>query len=218
MPLVHFYLEKRKDANGHIRKINAPILIYFSFERKRLQLYTGERIDFANWDFQKQQALPGVSGAKQLNRYLKSLAEEILNIYHDAKTVGVNPGLEYMRQQLRYRRRKDNIRFFDVYMRFIDENHSNWSLHTFRKIKTTYSHLVKFANAEEIDIEFNRIDSGFMDRYVRFFRIKYGHCNNTISKNLDILKWFLNWAADKGYNKSNLYREFQFIWTRKPRL
>ena len=218
MASVRFYLEKRRDANGHIRRTRVPILAYFSFEGKRLQLTTGERIDFSDWDFQEQQAMPDSRGGKQLNLYLQSLAGEILDIYHEAKTVGVNPGLEYMREQLRHRGQKDNVRFFDVFMRFIDENHEQWSLYTFRKIKTTYNHLLKFADAEEIDIEFKKINQEFLDRYVRFFRIKYAHTNNTISKNLDVLKWFLNWATRKGYNKNLSYRDYSFKWLSKPRI
>ncbi len=218
MSSVHFYLEKRKDENGLVRTVNVPILVYFSFKGKRLQLNTGERIDFADWDFDEQRVRPEARGARQLNAYLQALAGDILDTYREARTLGMDPGPDYMRGQLRYRRRKENIRFFDVYMRFIDENHDRWSIHTFRKIRTTYNHLARFAAAEEMDIDFSRIDGEFLDRYVRFFRIKYGHSNNTISKNLDVLKWFLNWAAKKGYNKSLLYRDYRFPWTLKPRL
>ena len=70
MASVRFYLEKRRDANGHIRRTRVPILAYFSFEGKRLQLTTGERIDFSDWDFQEQQAMPDSRGGKQLNLYL----------------------------------------------------------------------------------------------------------------------------------------------------
>jgi hypothetical protein len=32
------------------------------------------------------------------------------------------------------------------------------------------------------------------------------------------LKWFLNWATKRGYNKSQIYREFNFGWERQPRV
>jgi site-specific recombinase XerD len=89
-------------------------------------------------------------------------------------------------------------------MLFIDENHNKWSIHTLRKIRTNYHHLRKFAETEQIEIEFSRIDRNFLEQYIRFLRIKYNHSNNTISKNLDVLKWFLNWATTRGYNKSLL--------------
>ena len=218
MASVRFYLEKRKDENGRTRTKQVPILLYFSFDGKRLQLNTGERINFSDWDFRAQRVLAPARGSQAMNRYLQSLADEVMGIYLEARTIGLNPGIDYLRKQIKYNRRKENIGFFDVYMLFIDENHHRWSIHTFRKIRTTYNHLRKFAETEQIEIELSRIDRNFLEQYIRFFRIKYSHSNNTISKNLDVLKWFLNWATTRGYNKSLLYREFQLEWIRKPRL
>lgn len=218
MASVRFYLEKRKDENGRTRTKQVPILLYFSFDGKRLQLNTGERINFSDWDFRAQRVLAPARGSQAMNRYLQSLADEVMGIYLEARTIGLNPGIDYLRKQIKYNRRKENIGFFDVYMLFIDENHHRWSIHTFRKIRTTYNHLRKFAETEQIEIELSRIDRNFLEQYIRFFRIKYSHSNNTISKNLDVLKWFLNWATTRGYNKSLLYKEFQLEWIRKPRL
>ena len=218
MASVRFYLEKRKDEFGRTRTKQVPILLYFSFDGKRLQLNTGERIDSTEWDFEEQRMLASARGSKAMNKYLQALADEVRGIYLEAKTMGLNPGVDYLRKQMKYNRRKENIGFFDVFMLFIDENHNKWSIHTFRRIRTTYHHLRKFAEAEQLEMQFNRIDKDFLDRYIRFFRIKYSHSNNTISKNLDILKWFLNWATKRGYNKSLIYREFEFHWERQPRL
>lgn len=218
MASVRFYLEKRKDENGRTRTKQVPILLYFSFDGKRLQLNTGERINFSDWDFRAQRVLAPARGSQAMNRYLQSLADEVMGIYLEARTIGLNPGTDYLRKQIKYNRRKESIGFFDVFMLFIDENHQRWSIHTFRKIRTTYNHLRKFEETEQIEIEFSRIDRNFLEQYIRFFRIKYSHSNNTISKNLDVLKWFLNWATTRGYNKSLLYKEFQLEWISKPRL
>ena len=218
MASVKFYIEKRRDEHGRIRTRNVPILLFFSFDGKRLQLNTGERVNAGDWDGEKQIIRPGTAGSKQINRYLHSLGDELLDIYREARSMGMQPGINYLRDQLKYRRRKGNIDFFDVLMRFIDENHDRWSIHTFRKIRTAYNHLRSFSEAEQIDIRFDRIDKGFLDSYVRFFRIKYGHSNNTIVKNINILKWFLNWAGDRGYNKSIMYRDYDLAWEAKPRV
>jgi len=192
--------------------------MYFSFEGKRLQINTGERVNAGDWDSALQAVRQETPGGKQLNRYLSSLGNEVMDIYREARTMGMKPGSNYIRQQLKYRRRKDHIDFFDVLMRFIDENNDRWSIHTFRKIRTAYNHLRTFSKTEEIDINFNRIDKDFLDRYVRFFRVKYKHSNNTISKNINVLKWFLNWASERGYNKSSIYREYEIIWEAKPKV
>ena len=218
MASVRLYIEKRRDEHGRIKTRNVPILLFFSFDGKRLQLNTGETANAGDWDKEKQLVRTGSPGSKQLNLYLRSLGDELMAIYREAKAMSIQPGTNYMREQLKYRRRKDNVDFFDVFMRFIDENHSGWSIHTFRKIRTTYNHLQNFAETEEVDIEFNRIDKVFLDRYVRFFRIKYAHSNNTIAKNINVLKWFLNWASERGYNKSSIYRDYKLAWEAKPRV
>ncbi len=218
MASVRYYIEKRRGENGRTRTENVPILLYFSFEGKRLQINTGEKVNAGDWDSDQQAVRPETSGSKQLNRYLDSLGNEVLDIYREARAMGMQPGSNYIREQLKYRRRKDHIDFFEVLMRFIDENNDRWSIHTFRKIRTAYNHLRAFSKTEEIDIEFNRIDRDFLDRYVRFFRVKYKHSNNTISKNVNVLKWFLNWAYERGYNKSTLYRDYKIRWEVKPRV
>jgi hypothetical protein len=218
MASVKFYIEKRRDEQGRIRTRNVPILLFFSFDAKRLQLNTGEKVNAGDWDSEKQIVRPGITGSKQINRYLGSLSDEVLNIYREARTMGMQPGINYLREQLKYRRRKDDIDFFDVLMRFIDENHSRWSIHTFRKIRTAYNHLRSFSAAEQIDLQFNRIDKDFLNHYARFFRIKYGHSNNTIVKNINVLKWFLNWATLRGFNKSIIYRDYYLDWEAKPRI
>jgi integrase len=217
MSSTKFYIERRRDKNGRIITQNVPILLYFSFEGKRLQLNTGERINAGDWDRENQVARNGSPGSKQLNHYLSSLAEEVKAVYREAKALGLNPGTSHLREQLKTRRRKDSVDFFDVLMRFIEENNSRWSIYTFRQARTAYNHLRRFSEQEQADISFNRIDAGFMDRYARYFRIKYNHSNNTILKNINILKWFLNWAADRGYNRSSAYRDYYFTWEVKPR-
>ena len=213
-----FYLERRRDEHGRIMSRNVPILLYFSFEGKRLQLNTGERINAGDWDREKQAVRTEVPGSKQLNRYLQSLGEEVKAVYREARAAGIRPGTSYLREQLKTRRRKDNVDFFNILMRFIEENNSHWSIYTFRQIRTMYNHLRRFSDTEQMVIEFNRIDADFIDRYARYFRIKYDHSNSTILKNINILKWFLNWAGDKGYNKSTAYRDYEFSWEVKPRL
>lgn len=218
MASIKYYIEKRRDGHGRLKTRNIPILLFFSFDGKRLQLNTGEKVNAGDWDGDKQMVRPGVPGGEQVNRYLKALGKEVMSIYREARLMGLYPGLSYLREELKYRRRKDNVDFFAILMRFIDENHDQWSIYTFRKIRTVYNHLRTFADTEQITIEFNRIDEDFLNRYVRFFRVKYDHSNSTIAKNLDVLKWFLNWATKRGYNKSLLYREYELTWNKNPRI
>jgi len=211
MASLNFYLEKRRDKEGRIRTENVPVLLYFSFDGKRLQVNTGEKINFDQWDIEKQRVGVSVPGSQQVNACLELLADEVIQIYREARAVGIQPGPEYLRKNLKARPRRTSHSFFEILMRFINSNSEKWSIHTFRKIKTNYNHLREFETQTGYRIDFNRINQDFYERYIQFFLDK-GHTNATVYKNLMVLKWFLNWATRKGYNKQTFYRDYQFPW------
>jgi site-specific recombinase XerD len=211
MASLNFYLEKRRDKEGRIRTENVPILLYFSFDGHRLQINTGEKINLGQWDNEKQRVSASVPGSRQVNACLELLADEVIQAYREARAAGIQPGPEYLKQNLRARPRRTSHSFFDTLMKFIHANSERWSIHTFRKIKTNYNHLREFEAKTGYRMEFNRINQDFYDHYIRFF-LEKGHTNATIYKNMMVLKWFLNWATRKGYNKNTFYRDYQFPW------
>ena len=211
MASVNFYLEKRRDEYGRIKTRNVPILMYFSYDGKRFQLNTGEKTDFENWDFEMQKIHHKVPFSAQVNTYLNSIAVEVMNLYREARQMGIQPGNSYFRENIRNRKTHSGYNFFDVYIRFIEENNEKWSLYTFRKIKTNYRHLRDFSEKSGYQVDFDRINEDFYKKYTDYFLMK-GHSNSTILRNLNILKWFLNWSARKGYNKNMYYRHYKFPW------
>jgi hypothetical protein len=211
MASINFYLEKRRDKNGRLKKQNVPILMFFSYDGKRLQMNTGERTDFEKWDFKQQKITDTIHQSGQINGTLTSFAGEVMSIYRNAKQLGIEPCNVYLRDKLRNRKIHPGQRFFDIYMKFIEEKNEKWSIHTFRKIKTNYTHLRDFSEKSGYSIDFERINEDFYSKYISYFCEK-GHTNSTIVRNLNVLKWFLNWATWHGFNKNLYFRDFRFPW------
>jgi integrase len=211
MASVNFYLEKRKGQDGRLRRFNIPVLLYFSYDGKRLQINTGERTDLEKWDFRNQKIVEEAPHSEQINACLASLGNKIMNIYREAMRMGIKPGNEYLRDRLKNRKTHIGFSFFEIYMKFIEENNEKWSIHTFRKIKTNYRHLRDFSEKSGYIIDLDRINENFYRKYIEYFREKE-HSNTTIVRNLNILKWYLNWATRKGYNNNFYYRDFRFPW------
>jgi len=211
MASVNFYLEKRRDQNRRLKRQNVPVLMYFSYDGKRLQMNTGEKTDFEKWDFKQQKIIDKVPQSEQINGNLTSLADEIMSIYRNAKQMGIEPGNIYLREKVKSRKIHPGQRFFDIYMKFIEEKNEKWSIYTFRKIKTNYRHLRNFSEKLGYIIDFERINEDFFKKYLSYFREKE-HTNSTILRNIDVLKWFLNWSTRKGFNKNLYYRDFRFPW------
>ena len=67
-------LEKRRDKNGELIIKNVPIVIDFSFDSKRMWVYTGERIDSSKWDEKTGKVKSSAIGALEINNLTKILA------------------------------------------------------------------------------------------------------------------------------------------------
>lgn len=212
MPTLNFYLEKRKSENKISRTENLPIMLYFSYDGKRFQYYTGEKTDLKYWDHGRQR-LYEIAGSRLINDFLNYLDDEVWALYRRAKASGIRPGNDYFRSALKKSGSRNTHDFYDVFVKFIDEKHKDWSISTFRKVKTLYNHLRTFQVIYGFTAGFEKINNVFLDAFIEYFTEKLGHSNNTCQKNLVILKGFLKWATEKGYNHNDRFMTFKFPWS-----
>ncbi|SMO72309.1 site-specific integrase [Solitalea koreensis] len=210
MASVKFYVEKRKDKNGILIVKNVPILLSFSFDGLRLNVYTGERIDTDKWDANKQKVKRSVNSALQINSYLESLSNEVEKIYRDARIIGDIPTVNYIKSKLSKNQKLTNKTFFEVFEEYIESHKNQCTLGTIKKYKTNLVHLKKFSLKKKYPLEFETLDEGFLKKYIEFFITDLQHTNNTIAKNIRILKGFLNWAIEQNYSKNQEFKKFKY--------
>lgn len=119
-------------------------------------------------------------------------------------------------------------KFFEVYDLFITEcgEKNAWTKATFEKMEAMRTDLQAFKN----DINFNDLTESTLTDFVAYLQDSkvlktprrkkeerednddedlVGLKNSTIEKKLGYLRWFLNWATDKGYNKNLAYKTFR---------
>jgi len=68
--------------------------------------------------------------------------------------------------------------------------------------------LKNFSRVQRIALEFDRIDFDFENRFKTYLISHVGITNNTVAKNIKILKTFLNFCTDRGHNKNLLFQKF----------
>ena len=120
-----------------------------------------------------------------------------------------------------------NLEFFEIYDRFLKEcgEKNAWTKATFGKMETMRKDLIAFKK----DISFADLTESTLVEFVAFLREKrlrtprkkkgdrkeYDHDditglkNSSIEKKLGYLRWFLNWASEKGYNTNLAYKSFK---------
>jgi len=206
MAKILFYPERRKNEMGILRVKNVPILLFFSFEGHRLQYYSGERIDLKDWDFKNRRVQSTNPGYISINEHLDFLSRRVLEAYRELKVSGQELTIAALRLKFKEVLKKNNSTFFDILILFIEENNRNWSLATYRKIKSFYNHLRKFTSIAGTEPEFSSMDDKFFSGLIGYFRKECKHIDSTIRKNLEVFSWFMNWALKKGFVKNNDFR------------
>jgi integrase len=208
MAKVLFYPEKRKNEHGVLIVKNVPLLLFFSFDGNRLQYYSGERIDFKDWDFTRRLVLSSHPEHVSINDHLNFLKRKVLEAYRDLKLSEQELSVALLRKKLKELLNQGKTSFFDLLILFIEEKNTGWTLSTYRKIKTFYNHLRKFQNKTGIEPDLSAIDDLFFQTLTSYFRNECHHIDSTIKKNMEVFMWFLNWAQKRGFHRNNNYRKY----------
>jgi integrase len=213
---VNFYLEKRKAKGGRLIETNVPINMFFSFAGKRLVYFSGYRTDINKWDVETQRVRPGCLNqdgitATTINNHLDDLQVKVKEIYAAQRALKRKPSIEFIRAELR-RCMADDTRgpaFFDVWSLFVETERQakGWTAGTLQKIDINLDHLKNFQSTKRYRLDFDNINEAFFTKYIAYLRDDRGQRNATISKNINVLKWFLNWATERGYNDNLDYKK-----------
>ena len=219
---ITFQLEKRR-KDGFIIEENVPIRMRVVFGGKRIEFTTGYRIDMNKWDAEIGRVKKGCSNKlKQsfseinadLNRY-ESIIHDIFKEYElkgempsvdDVKTI-FNSRIAVKTPEDSSDSEQSKVKsFWEVYDEFTKEcaRQNDWTEATKKKFKTLKNHLVAFKKLNSFDF---LTEKGLND-LVDYFRNKKDMLNSTIKKEIGYLKWFLKWAANKGYNTNLTYSSF----------
>ncbi len=207
MANVVFYPERRKNDHGILIVKNVPVLLFFSFEGNRLQYYSGERIDLKDWDFENRQVLSSHSQYVSINKRFEFLKQRMLEAYRDLQLSGKDISVPLLRKKLKELLKKGDASFFDLLILFIEEKNKEWTLTTYRKIKSFYNHMRNFRNKTGVEPDLATFDEKFYKELVNYFRHECKHLDSTIRKNLEVLLWFMNWAFKKGILRTNDFKK-----------
>lgn len=202
---IKFYLEKRKNKAGDLIVTNVPILLYYSFNGQRLQYFTGERVDAKNfineyWKDNKEPIKKAAVGAERINRNLKSLRLHLENIHSDAKALGIPPTVDSFRNKLNDMVKgepgSEVVTIPEALKLFLEYTKRTKAYNTFKNFQTTVNHLNVFFSKKKN--KFSDLDGRVIEAFQEHL-IGVGHLNNTVSKNLQVFRTFLNWCKGQGF-------------------
>lgn len=200
---VRFFPEKRYNKeDGSLISNNVPIIAGFSYEGKRLIYYTGERIDLNKWDYDTQRVKEKHNGRtkKEINSNLEAIAGNILNVYNDFRYHKKTLPVSTFRNKLKELQGdviNNNSNILSILAeKFLETSGGGkeWTKGTQQKIRATTNHMIKALG----DLKTTDIDESVFSTMQEYFQNE-GMVNNTIKKNLKVIKWFLRWLIKYEY-------------------
>lgn len=86
---------------------------------------------------------------------------------------------------------------------------NNWTHATHQKFKTVKNHLIDFQVNNNVELSFDFFSEDGLNDYVDFLREVADLRNLTVGKQISFLKWYLRWAAKKGYHSNLAFDSFK---------
>ena len=134
--------------------------MHFNFEGKRLQFYTGYRMDFTQWDVEKQEMKRNNfntygESSQFINSELKRYEHAIREIYEKSVALEQHPSVQDLREELNKRFNNEKVDvsnlFFDRFEQYIKE--AEISEGRKKQLNSTMNHFKRFSNDKTLYFE-----------------------------------------------------------------
>jgi integrase len=165
-----FYLEKRKDKQtGELIIRNVPIFLFYSFGGKRLQYFSGFRVDALLWDEKAMKVKRNSNDAADINRELGKLKSKIEEIHDTAKALKEELTIELFRERIKGEQapkaKKDFLTCLDEYL---ESSKITKGEGTMRAIKSSFNSFKEFAKFTRTKLDFSNITQDFYDSFLNY--------------------------------------------------
>ncbi len=208
MAKANYYLKSDSNKTGE-----SLIYLYFSYDGARLVYSTAQTINIKHWNKAEQRAKKSLAGFSALNNYLQTLEQTIFEIYRNASTSRTNPTISHLKQELdiflNKKEAKRERTFIDYFHEFIEVKKATLKPRTIQKFNTFLTTVLAFSKLSKQVLTFENMEVKFYDGYVAY-RANQHKSDETIYKEIGLLKTFLHWATDREYNgKTKFIRQFK---------
>lgn len=208
--IIKFILHKRKasDTTGLAIRMRVTLKGERPFD-----FPLGRKVDLDKWDTSAERVLTSATDATEINRTIeeyKSLINEVFARYELLEKRIPTPqevkdlfnDMIGKSSLLDESGNLDLWNVFDLFTKQVGEK-NQWTPSTFQKFRTLRHHLKSFAPT----LSFPSLSEKKLQDLVAYYKKDFR--NTTISKQLSFLRWFLRWAAHKGYYNGDLHDTFK---------
>lgn len=207
---VSFELRKEKiNANGLI-----PIQFLVRADGQRLRRNIGDSVCEKHWNGSR--VVPNAKKEPynrhaEINDKLIEIEEKIrqISLFFTINKIKFSKEIFLEKFESKNEIKVEIYDFFDCFEEFIDGGKLSKAYNTLKAQTTVKNFLKEFQEQKVFKIEFDTITDTFFDELSKFCFLDREIKNNYFAKIIAVLKTFLRWASEKGYNTSRDFEKFK---------
>lgn len=211
--MIKYNFELRKD------KINQdglmPIRILFRINNSVLKRNTGHSCKIQDWQNNRVKANSKKDiyyGYDEINEKLQQIETKIQDISLYFRANKIEPTKDLFIEKFDSNEKIetfDELDFFKCFSEYIDKGKLTKTSNTIKGQTTVKNYLEFFCKENAIEITFGKIDDDFFEQLRDYSYLTKKMKQNYFAKVIKVLKSFLNWATEKGYNTMRDFEKFK---------
>src|SRR5690606_38411001 len=207
---IIFELRKEKiNQNGLI-----PIQLIVRNEGKRIRKNTGHSVMEHHWtghrvkpNFKKETE----NNYQLINQELQEIEDKVNKLFLFLKVNGISFSTEKFNELFEKTEEiiQNTFDFFKCFTEYIDKGKLTKTPNTIKGQTTIKNYLEFICKENAIEITFSKIDDDFFEQLRDYSYLTKKMKQNYFAKVIKVLKSFLNWATEKGYNTMRDFEKFK---------
>jgi len=206
MATLNFYLDTA-DKNGR-----SFIQMTYLANGQKFRHSVKIKVTPGEWLASKQRLKGKQQDDEFANAHLNSL-EEVIRKAERESLMNLNMiNFSYVKQKFgdALNKRTGHKTFLECFQEYIDNAQGKMKEGTILHYTGCLNHLNKFRKLKRYDLSFERINDNFYDAFVGYLREDHKLLNNSIGTHIKVMKAFMKFATEKGYNKAGLeFKKFK---------
>ncbi|RIJ42662.1 site-specific integrase [Pontibacter oryzae] len=195
------------------KKGECVIYVRYTHEQKSIQVSTGEKILPGYWDAENEKAKRSLRGYTTLNSAIEAKEDEVKEIANIAKSIGVDPTIEYVREKLSESKAPSSKKepdFYALYKSWVEENKGRKVPGFLAQQLSTLNLIEEFEKEKGYKITLDRIDMAFYNKFTTWLMVEKERTANTVGKHIKHIKAFLNHLTHLGINQNLAFKSKSF--------
>lgn len=207
MATVSIHLKRPQTGVAATQQEPTAIFLLLYANNRQYKVYTGHTIKPAYWLKDEHKAkTKGLGENVALNDSLALMAERLLACYMETVAKGLLPTPAQLKAAIApadvEAAEKQRLTLDAAFALWIKQTREDGRQSTAKGYETTRKHLIEFGTVHRAAVEFEALTMSFFDKYTAYLsqQRKPKLTDNSVAKDVIILKTFMKWAALRGHN------------------